>query len=93
MQNEKVDLVPLDASPRLEKAFRQAVPEPAPVLRLYQQVATNERLFCTLVEGGLLGARGLQWLEQMPFDERELVVLRTTAQMHAGYEWSASKRH
>ena len=88
MHPEKIEPVSIDAYPRLEKAFRQAVPEPAPVLRLYRQVAKNERLFCTLVEGGVLGPRGLLWLEQMSSDERELIVLRTTARLDAGYEWS-----
>lgn len=86
--NERVAPVvpPYDAV--MEKAFAGAVPPPLPPLRLYAQVARNPTLFGRLVEGGILGHRGLLWLDQMAANLRELIILRTTARMRAGYEWS-----
>lgn len=73
--------------PELDAALASVVPPPLPPLRLYRQVAQNGALFRRLVEGGLLGRRGLLWLGQMSSDLRELIILRTTARMRAGYEW------
>lgn len=85
---DRVDPVREPYDDRLAAAFAAAIPLPTPPLRLYRQVARCAPLFVRLVEGGILGPRGLLWLDRMDRTERELAILRTTARMRAGYEWS-----
>jgi alkylhydroperoxidase family enzyme len=82
-------IVPIEPpySESLRSAFEQAVPPPAPPLKLYRSVARNPDLFQALTGGGLLGPRGLLHLGSMAAADRELIILRTTARTRAAYEW------
>lgn len=85
---ERIQPVEPPYSDALTAAFEAAVPPPAKPLRLYRQTAQHETLFVKLVESSILGHRGLLWLGTMSNMDRETVILRSTAQMRAGYEWS-----
>lgn len=85
---ERISAVEPPYSKALAAAFHKAMGDSdIPPIRLFRTVANNERVFCALVNGGLLGRTGLLDLDQMTSADRELVILRTTAAAEATYEW------
>ena len=85
---ERISAVEPPFSSALAAAFQKAMGDSGvPPIRLFRTVANNERVFCALVNGGLLARTGLLDLGQMNSGDRELVILRTTALAEAAYEW------
>ena len=71
----------------VRRDLERVVPPPHPPLALYRAVAKNEVLFRRLVDGELLGLRGLLDLGQIAKADREVLILRTCALGDAEYEW------
>ena len=65
----------------VESALAKIMPPEVPPLLLFRTLATNERVFLRLMNGGLLG-KGTVTLR-----EREIVIDRTCWRCGAEYEW------
>lgn len=75
------------ASAGIEAAFAAVVPPPYKVPLLYKVLARNEGVFRAFSDGALLSRRGLMHTGQLPWPEREFVILRVTGRLGAAHEW------
>ena len=62
-------------------AMARIMPAGAPPLKLFRTIATSSRAWDKFAAGSLLDKGPL------PLREREIVILRTCARCHCGYEW------
>jgi hypothetical protein len=76
-----------DISPEARRLLERIVPPPHTPPRLYLELAQNEAVVRSFIEGPIAGLRGLLYTGQMPAAERELCILRVTARKRAAHEW------
>jgi alkylhydroperoxidase family enzyme len=76
-----------DISPGARRLLEKIVPPPFTPPLLYLQLARNEAVVRSFVEGPLAGLRGLMHTGQLTPGDRELCILRVTARKRAAHEW------
>lgn len=70
-----------------QRLLERIVPPPHRPPQLYYEIAANEAVARQLIEGPLVGLRGLLYTGQVSNAERELCILRVTARRGAAHEW------
>jgi alkylhydroperoxidase family enzyme len=76
-----------DISPGARRLLEKIVPPPHSPPRLYLELARNEAVARSFIEGPIAGLRGLMHTGQVTQGDRELCILRVTARRHAAHEW------
>ena len=76
-------IAPLDPpyAPETEALFRLVMPEGVDPLVLFRTLARSDRVFPRFMRAGVLDPG------PVPIEDRELVILRTTARCGSEYEW------
>jgi 4-carboxymuconolactone decarboxylase len=83
----RIEPLPLPYPPAVAERMARLLPPGMAAPRLFATVARNEGLFCTLVDGGLLGPTGLLDRRVLPAPLREALILRTCTAAGNAYEW------
>lgn len=76
-----------DLSPGARRLLEKIVPPPYSPPRLYLELARNEAVVRSFVEGPIAGLSGLMHTGQVTQGDRELCILRVTARKRAAHEW------
>ncbi|HET7202318.1 MAG TPA: carboxymuconolactone decarboxylase family protein [Steroidobacteraceae bacterium] len=76
-----------DISPEARRLLEKIVPPPYSPPQLYLELARNEAVVRSFIEGPIAGLRGLMHTGQVTQGDRELCILRVTARKRAAHEW------
>lgn len=76
-------------STEARRLLEKLVPPPYTPPLLYLELARNEAVVRSFVEGPIAGLRGLMHTGQITQADRELCILRVTARKRAAHEWGA----
>ena len=76
-----------EISPGARRLLEKIVPPPYTPPLLYLELARNEAVVRSFVEGPIAGLRGLMHTGQITQGDRELCILRVTARRRAAHEW------